>query len=307
MKNPHDENYQNCLQEIMDFGTDKDDRTGVGTRSVFGMQQRYELKYGFPAVTVKKLAWKAVVGELLWFLEGSTDERRLAELTFGKNRKELIGKQTIWTANADVQGKQLKYRNTDTHKELGPVYGYQWRKWDYYEYHGNDEYSIIHKDQILNLIHDIKTNPNSRRLILSAWNVVDIPYMSLPPCHVMSQFMVIDGKLSCLMYQRSMDAGLGQSFNVASYALLTHLIARECNLEVGDFVHSIGDAHVYKNHFDGIKEILSREPYPAPTLRIDDDFDLMDRLNNGFQLDDVNSFHLDNYQSHPAVKMEMAV
>lgn len=298
--NQHDLTYQNCLKEIMANGTDKSDRTGVGTRSVFGMQHRYDLSKGFPAVTVKKLAWKAVVGELLWFLEGSTDERRLAELTFARPRTELVGKQTIWAANADEQGVHLGYLHNDLKKHLGPVYGYQWRFWE-------EDIYAPDIDQIKNVINEIKTNPNTRRAIVSSWNASSIEKMALPPCHTLCQFYVIGNKLSCQLYQRSMDAGLGQNFNVASYALLIHLIARECNLEVGEFIHSIGDAHVYKNHFDGINEILSREPYPAPTLKIDDSFDLMDRLNNGFRLDDVNLFTLENYQSHPTVKMEMAV
>lgn len=304
--NPHDQTYINCLKYIMENGVDKEDRTGVGTRSVFGMQHRYNLTEGFPAVTVKKLAWKAVVGELLWFLEGSTDERRLAELTFGKTREELIGKTTIWTANANNQGVKLGYQNDDLYKYLGPIYGKQWRHY-YKEWTSDGVLPHRMYDQILNVIDEIKINPDSRRLIVSAWNVGEIDDMSLPPCHCFFQFYVLNGKLSCQLYQRSMDAGLGQNFNVASYALLIHLIARECKLQVGEFIHSIGDAHIYKNHFEGISTIISRDPYQPPILKIDESFNLMDRLETRFKLDDVNLFTLENYKSHPAVNMEMAV
>ena len=291
--------YHKLLEDILENGEDINDRTGVGTRSIFGYQMRFDLSAGFPAVTTKKLAWKAVVGELLWFLEGSTDERRLAELTFGKDRTELVGKSTIWTANADTQGKALGYLNNDFYKELGPVYGFQWRNFC--------GASSKHGDQVTEIIEQIRTNPDSRRIILSAQNPLQTPDMALPPCHVLSQFRVINGELSCQMYQRSGDAGLGIPFNIASYALLTHIIARECNLDVGDYIHTIGDAHIYSNHFDQVKEQLLRDEYPLPKLKIDDDFNLMDRLTNGFRLDDVYKFKLDNYNYHPTIKMDMAV
>lgn len=288
--------YHKLLEDILEYGEDVSDRTGTGTRSIFGYQMRFNLHDGFPAVTTKKLAWKSVVGELLWFLEGSTDERRLAELTYAKDRTELSDKTTIWTANADKQGVELGYRNDFLCKELGPVYGFQWRNFDGFE-------AVIGRDQISWLINEIKANPDSRRLILSAWNPNQIEEMALPPCHTMAQFRVMNGKLSCQMYQRSADAFLGVPFNIASYALLTHLIALECGLEVGDFVHTIGDAHIYNDHFEQVKEQLSREEYPLPKLEIDENFKLQDEFN----LDAVSMFRLTNYVSHDTIKAKMAV
>ena len=293
--------YKKLINDIITNGENVSDRTGVGTRSIFGYQMKFNLADGFPAVTVKKLAWKAVVGELIWFLEGSTDERRLAELTFNKPREELIGRNTIWTANADKQGKDLGYENQDLYKGLGPVYGFQWR-----EFRGQG-FGKSGTDQIQWLIDEIKSNPDSRRLILSAWNPNQLHQMALPPCHVMSQFAVRNGKLHSQMYQRSADVGLGVPFNIASYALLTHIIARECNLEVGTYVHTIGDAHIYNNHIYDLTEVLERDPYPLPTLKIDNSFNLIDRLSNGFKMEDSTMFTLNNYQHHPEIKMAMAV
>lgn len=292
--------YHDLLEHILENGEDVNDRTGVGTRSVFGYQMRFNLTEGFPAVTTKKLAWKAVVGELLWFLEGSTDERRLAELTYGKLRTELVGKSTIWTANADAQGKALGYINNDFYKELGPVYGAQWRRFGY-----ND--SDDGEDQILGIINQLRHHPDSRRIILSAWNPNQLHNMALPPCHAFVQFRVYNGRLNCQMYQRSADVFLGVPFNIASYALLTHILAREVGLDVGDYVHTIGDAHIYNNHFDQVREQLSRTEYPLPTLEIEKDFDLSDRLDRGFVIDDSNRFKLTNYQSHDTIKATMAV
>lgn len=292
--------YHKLLEDILEHGEDVNDRTGVGTRSIFGYQMRFNLAAGFPAVTTKKLAWKAVVGELLWFLEGSTDERRLAELTFGKHRTELVGRSTIWTANADAQGKTLNYINNEFTKELGPVYGSQWR-----DFNGFSVYKG--KDQIADILFQLRKNPDSRRIILSAWNPNQLHQMALPPCHAFAQFRVYNGRLNCQMYQRSADVFLGVPFNIASYALLTHIVAREVGLEVGDYVHTIGDAHIYSNHFDQVKEQLSREEYPLPELNIDDQFDLSDRLKNGFRLNDVDCFKLTNYQSHDTIKASMAV
>lgn len=260
---------------------------------------RFDLSAGFPAVTTKKLAWKAVVGELLWFLEGSTDERRLAELTFGKDRTELVGKSTIWTANADTQGKALGYLNNDFYKELGPVYGFQWRK-----FCGT---SSKHGDQVTEIIEQIRTNPDSRRIILSAWNPLQTPDMALPPCHYAAQFRVINGKLSCMLTQRSGDAFLGIPFNIASYALLTHIFARESGLEVGELIHTIGDAHIYFNHFDQVREQLSREEYPLPQLNISDDFSLTRGLFDEYRIDETKHFKLTNYKSHDTIKAIMAV
>jgi thymidylate synthase len=309
----HDETYNTLIRNILDNGISCSDRTGVGTKSIFGCQLRFDLRQGFPAITTKRLAWRAVVGELLWFLEGSTDERRLAEITYGKPREELIDKHTIWTANANKQGVELGYPNNDDYKELGPVYGEQWRKFR------NNKFDIG-IDQIDNAIQLIKTDPNSRRIIVSAWNPSCIPsdddfvtganarqnVMALPPCHYTFQFRVLDSKLHCMMTQRSCDVMLGLPFNIASYALLTHILARECNLSVGDLIISIGDAHIYNNHFDGAMETLSRTPYQSPTLSIAEDFDLGSVLAQE-TFSETHKFHLLDYQCHPTIKMEMAV
>jgi len=283
--------YLDALQHILDNGESVSDRTGVGTTSVFGYQMRFNLQEGFPAVTTKKLAWRAVVGELLWFLEGGTDERRLAELTFEKDRSELKDKKTIWTANADAQGVALGYRNDDEVKELGPVYGSQWR-----DFNGEGF------DQVKYVIHQLKSNPDSRRIILSAWNPNDLEHMALPPCHTMSQFRVMNGKLSCQLYQRSADMFLGVPFNIASYSLLTHMLARIAGLDVGDFVHTIGDAHIYNNHFDQVFEQLKREPMEHPTL-VMPEFTSLDEL-----LTTVTSdYKLDNYSPMDSIPAPMAV
>jgi len=293
--------YHKLLKDILEYGENVNDRTGVGTRSIFGYQMRFDLSAGFPAVTTKKLAWKAVVGEILWFLEGSTDERRLAELTFGKSREDLIGKSTIWTANADSQGKALGYVNTDLVKELGPVYGAQWRRFNYY----NDP--IAGEDQIEGIINQLHNHQDSRRIILSAWNPMLISDMALPPCHYAFQLRVYNNKLSGMLTMRSNDVFLGAPFNIASYALLIHILAKEVNMQVGELVYSVGDAHIYHNHFNQVKEQLLRKEYPLPTLEIDVNFDLIDRLKNGFRLDDANAFELKNYLHHPTIKGQMAV
>lgn len=251
--------YIDALNHIMKHGEYVQDRTGTGTKTVFGYQMRFDLQEGFPAVTTKKLAWKAVVGELLWFLEGSHDERRLAEITFEKDRTELRDKKTIWTANADAQGVALGYKNTELEKELGPVYGKQWRDWKM----GNFTKG---RDQLANLIENIKKDPDSRRHILSAWNVADLDLMALPPCHTLAQFRVINGKLSCQLYQRSADMFLGVPFNIASYSLLTHMIAQICDLEVGEFVWTGGDCHIYKNHQMQVRQQVQRGPKLEPKL-----------------------------------------
>ena len=284
----------------MNSGVDRSNRTGIDTRSVFGRQMRFDLSQGFPAVTTKTLAWKPLVAELLWFLEGSVDERRLAELQYGKPREQLIGKKTIWTANADHQGVELGYTNTDTVKLLGKIYGYQWRNF-------GETVNNSGIDQIAWLINEIKTNPDSRRLILSAWNPNDLSGMALPPCHTMSQFYVLDGKLSCQLYQRSGDVFLGVPFNIASYALLTHIIARECNLVVGDFVHTLGDAHIYHNHFEAVREQLTRHTKPLPTLHIDEEFSLCRVMAGKTKLNELNSISLVGYTPDPAIRAPMAV
>lgn len=293
--------YHDLIRYVLENGVDVQDRTGVGTRSVFGYQMRFDLNDGFPAVTTKKLAWKAVVGELLWFLEGSTDERRLAELTYGKIRDDLVGKTTIWTANADKQGVDLGHYNDDYIKELGPVYGSQWRHFNYYQ----DSYAGV--DQINNIINTLKTDPHSRRIILSAWNPLVLDKQALPPCHYTFQLIVRKNKLSGMLTMRSNDAFLGAPFNVASYALLIHILAREVNMQVGDLVYSIGDAHIYNNHIEQVIEQIDRKEYPLPTLKISEDFNLSKGLTYGFDFDTVNMFTLENYSFHPTIKAPMAV
>ena len=284
--------YLDLLQFILENGDKKEDRTNTGTISSFGHQLAFDLEDGFPAVTTKSLAWKGVVSELLWFLEGSDDERRLAEIRFGKDRSELIDLSkysTIWTDNADNQGKQLGYENTKYKKNLGPVYGVQWRNWG-------------GVDQIANLLENLHKNPDGRRHILSAWNVGDIEKMALPPCHVMSQFYVNNGTISCHMYQRSADMFLGVPFNIASYALLLCIFGKILNLKPKRFVHSFGDAHIYMNSVDQVKEQLSRTPMKPPELSIPEIDSLSDISN--YEIDD---FKLLNYEHHPAIKAKMAI
>ncbi len=280
--------YQNLISHILTNGVEKGDRTGTGTISVFGPSMRFDLEEGFPMVTTKRVPFKSVLSELLWFIEGSDDERRLAEILYGKDRKELIGKTTIWTANADAQGKALGYRNDDHYKGLGPVYGVQWRYWT----HGID--------QLSNLISGIKNDPDGRRHILTAWNVEELDKMALPPCHCFAQFYVANGKLSCHLYQRSADVALGVPFNIASYAIFTHMIAQECGLGVGDLVHTMGDAHIYMNHIDQCKEILNREPLELPTIWLNPD---VKRVVD-FKMDDIKVI---GYNHHQTIKMDMAV
>lgn len=276
--------FQDAISHILNNGEERLDRTGVGTYSVFGYQMRFNLQDGFPATTTKKLAWNAVKSELLWFLEGSTDERRLCEILHGSRDTT---KKTIWTANADSQGKTLGHENTELIKELGPVYGKQWRNFG-------------GVDQIKNIIDQIKRNPDSRRLIVSAWNPVELPQMALPPCHVLFQFYVSNGKLSCQLYQRSVDTFLGLSFNIASYSLLTSMIAHVCGLEAGEFIHTSGDMHIYTNHITQAKEVLSRDPLELPKLIINPE------VNDIFQFK-MDDLQLIDYKSHPPIKAPMAV
>ena len=290
--------YLDALQYILDNGEDVSDRTGVGTRTVFGYQMRFPLRYSeFPAVTTKRLAWKSVVSELLWFLEGSTDERRLAEILYEKPREELTDKTTIWTANADAQGKALGYVNTDNMKQLGPVYGHQWRHFDAL---GDDLYG--NADQIANIIQQIDREPDSRRIILSAWNPNQIDKMALPPCHTLAQFKVINGKLSCQLYQRSADMFLGVPFNIASYSLLTHMLAQICKLEVGDFVWTGGDCHIYQNHMDQVKQQLERTPTNGPILEMPAFENLAELLQTK-----TSDYKLLNYNPMESIKAPMAV
>ena len=297
--------YHDLLEDILANGESRDDRTGVGTLSVFGRQLRFDLSEGFPAITTKKLAWKACKGELLWFLEGSRDERRLAEITHGTRE----GVVTIWTANALAPYWKDK---AQFEGDLGPVYGVQWRKWqssvpsnppDIDDDYGKMWFDPIYKivDQVSNLIESLKTNPYSRRHIISAWNAGELELMALPPCHVMSQYYVNkDNQLSCHMYQRSVDTFLGLPFNIASYALLTHMIAHVCGMGVKELVISTGDTHIYKDHVDQVKEQLSREAYSLPTLWLNPDVKDIDN----FTMDDVQ---LKDYKSHGQIEANMAV
>ena len=289
--------YNQALRHVLEHGVNKTDRTGVGTRSVFGYQMRFNLQDGFPATTTKKLAWRAVVSELLWFLEGSGDERRLAEILHGTRDSE---KKTIWTANAEAEYWKP---NAKFEGDLGRVYGVQWRQWlaprvMYHPDSGITDMQLEAIDQISNLIIMLKHNPSSRRHIISAWNPGDLDRMALPPCHVMAQFDVTDNKLSCQLYQRSCDMFLGVPFNIASYSLLTHIIARECGFEVGDFIWTGGDCHIYNNHFDAVNEQLTREERALPTLK----FETKELWQ--YKVDD---FVLEGYDPHPPIKAEMAV
>ncbi|GHA82963.1 thymidylate synthase [Algimonas arctica] len=261
--------YLDLLAHVMEKGTDRSDRTGTGTRGVFGYQMRFDLADGFPMVTTKKLHRKSIIHELLWFVAGDTNITYLQENSV-----------KIWDAWADEDG------------DLGPVYGKQWRRWE-----GPDGKVI---DQLIQVIESIKTNPNSRRHIVSAWNPADVEDMALPPCHCLFQFFVADGKLSCQLYQRSADIFLGVPFNIASYALLTHMVAQVCGLEVGDFVHTFGDAHIYHNHFDQVREQLTREPMGLPTLELNPDVTDIE----GFTYADVK---LAGYKAHPHIAGKVAV
>lgn len=261
--------YHDLLQHILDNGTQKGDRTGTGTISVFGHQMRFDLSEGFPVVTTKKLHLRSIIHELLWFLQGDTNIKYLKE-----------NNVRIWDEWADENG------------DLGPVYGHQWRSWP----DGNG--GTI--DQITKLVDQIKNNPNSRRHIVSAWNVADVDNMALPPCHTLFQFYVADGKLSCQLYQRSADTFLGVPFNIASYALLTMMLAQVCNLEPGDFVHTFGDAHLYNNHLEQANLQLSRDIRPLPTMKINPE------VNDIFSFT-YEDFELLNYDPHPTIKAPIAV
>ena len=300
--------YLELLQDVLDNGEIKDDRTGVGTISVFGRSIRFDLRRGFPAVTTKKLAWRACKGELLWFIEGSGDERRLAEITHGET-----GGVTIWTPNAYAPYWRDKAKFDG---DLGRVYGVQWRKWNKYtikksidtvEHENNAVTHFDAKlttetvDQLANLIEGLKRDPNGRRHILNAWNVGELEEMALPPCHVMSQFYVNKNKeLSCHMYQRSVDVFLGLPFNIASYALLTHMIAQVCDLKVGELIISMGDTHIYQTHLEQVKEQLQREPMALPTLFLTHTIKDIDKFT-------MNDIQLENYKSHDQIIAKMAV
>ncbi|HBT33179.1 MAG TPA: thymidylate synthase [Pusillimonas sp.] len=261
--------YEDFMRHVYENGTLKTDRTGTGTRSVFGYQMRFDLAKGFPLVTTKKLHTKSIFIELLWFLRGDNNAKWLQERGV-----------SIWNEWAGPDG------------DLGPIYGVQWRSWP--------KPDGGHIDQLAQVVDEIKRNPDSRRLIVSAWNVSDIPNMALPPCHAFFQFYVANGKLSCQLYQRSADIFLGVPFNIASYALLTHLIAQQCDLDVGDFIWTGGDCHIYNNHFNQVQEQLSREPFPYPKLNI------LRRPASLFDYE-YEDFQITGYQSHPHIKAPVAV
>jgi len=261
--------YLDLLRHILKTGTEKTDRTGTGTKSVFGYQMRFDLQQGFPLVTTKKVHLKSIIYELLWFLKGETNIAYLKDHGV-----------KIWDEWADERG------------ELGPVYGKQWRSWE------GANGKVV--DQVTELIDQIKKNPDSRRLIISAWNVADLPKMALMPCHTIFQFYVADGKLSCQLYQRSADVFLGVPFNIASYALLTMMIAQVCDLQPGEFIHTFGDVHIYNNHTEQVNIQLSRTPFPLPTMKLNP------AVKNIFDFS-FEDFTLENYQSHPAIKAPVAV
>lgn len=261
--------YINFLREIKEKGVLKEDRTGTGTKSLFGYQMRFDLNAGFPLLTTKKVHLRSIIYELLWFLQGNTNIKYLND-----------NGVTIWDEWADING------------ELGPVYGHQWRSW------AAADGTVI--DQITTAVNTIKNNPDSRRIIVSAWNVAEIDKMALPPCHALFQFYVADGKLSCQLYQRSADVFLGVPFNIASYALLTMMVAQVTGLEVGDFVHTFGDAHIYKNHFEQVELQLSREPRALPVMRINRKVESI----FDFKYED---FTLENYNPHPTIKAPIAI
>ena len=287
--------YLNALKDILETGETRPDRTGTGTISKFGVQMRFDLQQGFPAVTTKKLAWRACVSELLWFIEGSGDENRLKEILHGERYSD---KKTIWSDNATAPywtNKRLQRHAGD----LGRVYGVQWRKWRAPLVRIN-KVVLQNCDQLLNLIDGLKKDPHGRRHIITAWNPGELELMALPPCHMMSQFYVSNGKLSCSMYQRSADMFLGIPFNIASYALFTHMIAQACGLEVGELIITLGDAHIYTNHAEQVKEQLARKPLPLAQLKLNPAV----RDVTGFTMDDIE---LVNYTSHDAIKAPMAV
>lgn len=278
--------YLNELKNVLENGDQRIDRTGVGTLSTFGNQMVFDLSKEFPALTTKKLAWKAVVSELLWFIEGSGDERRLREILHGDRNSE---KTTIWTINAEADYWKPKAKFEG---DLGRIYGQQFKFWT------NSDGRVT--DQIAQLINGIKNDPYGRRHIISAWNPGELDQQALPACHAFAQFYVSNGRLSCKMYQRSVDGFLGCPFNIASYALFTHMIAQVCDLKVGTFIHTLGDTHIYLNHIDQVKEQLKRIPYPFPTLKINTDIKNIDDFT-------MNDFELVNYQHHPAIKAPVAV
>ena len=287
MGNTNMREYHELLKDILENGEERNDRTGMGTFSVFGRNLRFDLRRGFPAITTKKLAWKAVVGELLWFIEGSKDERRLAEITHGTKE----GVVTIWTPNSLAPYWKNKKKFDG---DVGRIYGVQWRRW-------RKPFNGGYVDQLENLINSLKNDPHGRRHILTAWNPGELDEMVLPPCHMMAQFYVSNSnELSCQMYQRSVDAFLGLPFNIASYALFTHMIAQVCGYRAKELVINMGDVHLYKNHIEQTKIQLQRDLLASPSLVLSPEIKDIDK----FTMKDI---HLLNYTSHEAIKGEMAV
>lgn len=306
--------YLDLLSDVLENGEKKIDRTGVGTLSVFGRTLRWHLGNGFPLITTKKVAWKPVVGELLWFIEGSNDERRLAEITYGTRDP---ARTTIWTANAQANYWKPK---AEFDGDVGNIYGVQWRSWPSIKFPGRPQavehvdhddgsttyigakVNVKEIDQLANIIKSLKTNPADRRMVLTAFNVGEMDQMALPPCHMFAQFHVnqVDKELNCCVYIRSNDLFLGLPFNIASYALFVHMLAQSTGYEPGELIINIGDAHIYLNHLDQVKEQLSREPYAAPTLKLNPSITDID----DFKMEDIE---LIGYEAHPPIKGDMAV
>ena len=308
-------NYLELLTDVLNNGEERDDRTGVGTISVFGRQLRFNLKDGFPAVTTKSLMWRSVVSELLWFLEGSTNEHKLAEIKNDNKPYDQLTeseKKTIWTLNSENQGKSLGLSNG----ELGPIYGYNWRHWKALKGSGHSKhgktvtYLIEEFDQLNNVINEIRTNPHSRRLLVSAWNVPELENMALPPCHYSFQFYVSGSEnqyLSLMWNQRSVDSFIGLPFNIASYALLLHIIAKMTGKIPLELIGNFGDCHIYKNHIDVVKEQLKRTPHKLPTLKMPDlDYQNMS-LDEILKSVKTSDFILENYEHDGILKAPMAV
>lgn len=275
--------YLDILKNILDNGDDRPDRTGTGTRSLLGIQFRCDLQSGFPCITTKKILWKSAIGEILWWLEGSNDERRLAEIIHEKPRSELKDKKTVWTANANADYWKPKAKFEG---DLGRVYGVQVRNWN-----GK-------KDQLIDVINGIKNDPYGRRHLITSWNPSELDQMALPPCHYNVQFYISNGKLSSLLTMRSLDVFLGMPFDIIMYATLTHIIAKECGYEVGELVLNASDAHIYHNHFEAVKEQLSRSPKKLPILNFN---------HKALLSYNVSDFNLENYDPYPSIKAKMAV
>ena len=307
-------NYLELLTDVLNNGEERHDRTGVGTISVFGRQLRFNLKDGFPAVTTKSLAWRSVVSELLWFLEGSTNEHRLAEIKNDNKPYDQLTeseKKTIWTLNSENQGKSLGLSNG----ELGPIYGYNWRHWKALAGKGHSKlgktitYAIQEFDQLTNVINEIKNNPHSRRLLVSAWNVPELENMALPPCHYSFQFYVSGSEnqyLSLMWNQRSIDCACGLPFNIASYALLLNIVAKMTNKIPYELIGNLGDCHIYKNHIEGVREQIKRTPHKLPTLKLPD-IDWNRGIDDILKSVKTSDFVLENYEHDPKIIYPMAV